>query len=102
VPDPEEHTDRLGGLKTLLMNNYYQDEYQVWLAEDVTLPLSRKADTFDQSVIDGIVDAISSVSLFSSERVRRIQSGVVTHYATLLTLGLVVILVVLGVYGGWF
>ena len=102
VPDPEEHTDRLGSLKTLLMNNYYQDEYQVWLARDVTLPLSRKADTFDQSVIDGVVNATSSVSLFAGERVRRIQTGLVTHYATLITLSLVALLVVFGYLGGWF
>ena len=102
VPSPTEHTDKLGSLKTLLMNNYYQDEYQVWLARDVTLPLSRKADTFDQSVIDGVVNATSSVSLFAGERVRRIQTGLVTHYATLITFALVALLVAFGYLGGWF
>jgi len=102
VPDPEEHTDRLGGLKTLLMNNYYQDEYQVWLARGVTVPIARAADTFDQSIVDGIVNATSSVSLFGSERVRRIQSGVVTNYASLVTLGLVALLVAFALLGGWF
>ena len=102
VADPEEHTDRLGGLKTLLMNNYYQDEYQVWLARGVTVPIARAADTFDQSIVDGIVNATSSVSLFGSERVRRIQSGVVTNYASLVTLGLVALLVAFALLGGWF
>ncbi|WP_136715750.1 NADH-quinone oxidoreductase subunit L [Halorientalis salina] len=101
-PEPVEHTNKLGGVKTLLMHNYYQDEYQVWLARDVTLPLSRAADRFDQGIIDGIVNGVSSVSLLSGDRVRRIQTGVVSNYAALLTLGLTILLVVFGLVGGWF
>jgi NADH-quinone oxidoreductase subunit L len=101
-PDPDPHTEKLGSVRTLLMNNYYQDEYQVWLAKGVTLPLSRAADTFDQGVVDGVVNGVSSVSLFSGDRMRRIQTGVVTNYAALLTIGLTVLLIVFGVVGGWF
>ncbi|MFB6222784.1 MAG: NADH-quinone oxidoreductase subunit L [Haloarcula sp.] len=100
--DPVEHTDKLGGLKTLLMHNYYQDEYQVWLATGITYPLARAMNKFDQGVIDGVVNGVSSVSLFGGSRIRRIQSGVVSNYATLLTLGLVLLLAAFGVMGGWF
>ena len=100
-PAPEAHTDRLGNAKTLLMSNYYQDEYQVWLA-DATARAARAADTFDQGIIDGTVNGISSVSLFSGSRIKRLQTGVVTNYAALLSLGLVALLVVLGLLGGWF
>ncbi|MBO4248514.1 NADH-quinone oxidoreductase subunit L [Halomicrobium sp. IBSBa] len=102
VPEPVEHTDKLGSIKTLLMHNYYQDEYQVWLATGFTYPLSRAADKFDQGVIDGVVNGISSVSLFSGSRVRRLQTGVVTNYALFITIALVVLLVVFGLTGGWF
>ncbi|WP_332898647.1 NADH-quinone oxidoreductase subunit L [Haladaptatus sp. CMSO5] len=102
VPVPVEHTDKLGSIKTLLYNNYYQDEYQVWLATGLTLPLARAADKFDNGVVDGVVNGVSSVSLFSGNRVRRVQTGVVSNYATLLTVGLVALLVVLGITGGWF
>ncbi|MFQ3477022.1 NADH-quinone oxidoreductase subunit L [Halonotius sp. F2-221B] len=101
VADPDEHTDKLGGLKELLYNNYYQDEFQVWVA-DTTRAVAGGADTFDQGVIDGVVNGVSSVSLLSSERIRRIQSGVVSNYALLLTLGLTTLLVVFGLIGGWF
>ncbi|WP_284013378.1 NADH-quinone oxidoreductase subunit L [Halobaculum litoreum] len=101
VPEPVEHTDKLGAAKDLLYDNYYQDEYQVYLANRVVLPLARAADTFDQSVVDGTVNAVSSVSLFSGRRVRRIQTGVVSNYAALVTLGLTVLLVLFGVLGGW-
>jgi len=100
APEPVEHTDRLGSLKTLLMHNYYQDEYQVWLAQGVTVPLARAADKFDQGVVDGVVNGVSSVSLFAGSRFRRIQSGVVTNYAALMTLSLVLLLVAFVVFGG--
>jgi len=100
--EPVEHTDKLGGAKTVLMHNYYQDEYQVWLATGFTYPLARAMDKFDQGVVDGVVNGVSSVSLLGGRRVRRIQSGVVSNYATLLTLGLVLLLVAFGVVGGWF
>jgi NADH-quinone oxidoreductase subunit L len=101
-PDPDPHTTKLGSIRTLLMNNYYQDEYQVWLATGLTLPIAGAADKFDQGIIDGIVNGVGSVSLFSGERFRRIQTGVVSNYAALLTLGLTLLLVAFGLVGGWF
>ncbi|PSP84094.1 NADH-quinone oxidoreductase subunit L [Halobacteriales archaeon QS_6_64_34] len=100
--EPVEHTDKLGGVKTILMHNYYQDEYQVWLATGLTHPVARAMDKFDQGVVDGVVNGVSSVSLSGGRRMRRIQSGVVSNYATLLTLGLVLLLVAFGLAGGWF
>jgi NADH-quinone oxidoreductase subunit L len=100
--DPDPHTERLGSIRTLLINNYYQDEYQVWLATGVTLPVARAADRFDQGIVDGVVNGVSSVSLFSGDRLRRIQTGIVTNYAALLTLGLTLLVLVFALAGGWF
>ncbi|WP_411962889.1 NADH-quinone oxidoreductase subunit L [Haloferax sp. YSMS24] len=102
VPEPVEHTEKLGSIKTVLYNNYYQDEYQVWIATGVVQPISRVLDKFDQGIVDGVVNGISSVSLFAGGRVRRLQTGVVSNYAALLTLGLTALLLGLGLYGGWF
>ncbi|GAA0660429.1 NADH-quinone oxidoreductase subunit L [Natronoarchaeum mannanilyticum] len=101
VSRPEPHTENLGSVREILFSNYYLDEFQVWLAEGVTLPAARSADTFDQGVVDGVVNGASSVSLFSGERVRRIQTGIVTNYAALLALSLVVLVVAFGLAGGW-
>ncbi|EMA60611.1 NADH-quinone oxidoreductase subunit L [Halorubrum kocurii] len=101
VPSPTEHTAKLGGIKDVLYNNYYLDELQVWLAYR-TENVAGGANTFDQGIIDGVVNGVSSVSLFGGGRIRRIQSGVVSQYATLLTLGLIALLLALGVSGGWF
>jgi NADH-quinone oxidoreductase subunit L len=102
VARPKEHTDRLGSAKNVIVNNYYQDEYQVWLAETVTAGTARAADTFDQGIIDGIVNGVSSVSLFSGSRVRRLQTGVVTNYVALLSLGLLALLLAFAITEGWF
>jgi len=100
-PDVDPVMTKLGGLRTLLMNNYYQDEYQVWLATGVTLPIAKVANKFDQGIIDGIVDGTGGVSLFAGERFRRIQSGIVTNYAALLTLGFLLLVLVFALVGGW-
>jgi NADH-quinone oxidoreductase subunit L len=100
-PAPDAHTDRLGWIQTLLMSNYYQDEYQVWLA-NVTAGIARVVDGFDRWIVDGIVNGVSRVSRLSGSAVKRIQTGVVTNYAALLSLGLVVLLIVFGLLGGWF
>jgi len=101
VAEPVEHTAKLGGAKTLLYNNYYQDEFQVWLAGR-TQRVAAGADIFDQGIVDGVVNGVSSVSLVSGDRLKRIQTGIVGNYALLLTLGLTALLVVFGLLGGWF
>ena len=99
--EPTAHTEKLGRVRTLLMHNYYQDEYQVWLAEGLTVRVARAADTFDQGVIDGLVNGASSVSLFAGDRLRRIQTGVVTNYAAFIALSLVILVALFAVLGGW-
>jgi NADH-quinone oxidoreductase subunit L len=101
VAEPIEHTAKLGGAKDVLYNNYYQDEFQVWLSAR-TQNVAGGADVFDQGVVDGVVNGVSSVSLFGGDRIKRIQTGIVGNYALLLTLGLTALLVVFGVLGGWF
>jgi NADH-quinone oxidoreductase subunit L len=102
VPEPERMTERLGPVGTVVQRNYYLDEFQVWLATGVTEPAARACNTFDQGIIDGAVNATSSVSLFSGERVRRIQSGLVTNYVVVIVMSIIVFVVAVGIVGGWF
>ncbi|OVE84753.1 NADH-quinone oxidoreductase subunit L [Natronolimnobius baerhuensis] len=102
VPEPVRHKERLGSVRETLESNYYQDEYQVWLAEGLTLPLARAADRFDQTAIDGVVNGTSTASLLGSERMTRLQTGLVTNYAALLVAGFIGLLLLLGISGGWF
>ncbi|MXR51519.1 NADH-quinone oxidoreductase subunit L [Halovenus sp. WSH3] len=99
--EPDPHMMNLGRIRTVLMNNYYQDEYQVWLARGFTLPIATLANKFDQGIIDGLVDGSGGVSLFAGGRFRQIQTGVATTYAALLVLGLLILIAVFAVTGGW-
>jgi len=100
VSRPARHAEGLPGYD-VIANNYYQDEYQVWLAEGLTLPLARAADLFDRGVVDGAVNGASSVSLFLGRRMRRLQTGVVTDYAALVALGFLTLLLAIAAVGGW-
>ena len=92
---------RLGRVRTLLANNYYQDEYQVWLAQNLTLSGAQSANRFDQGIVDGFVNGVGAVGQALGGRFRRLQSGVVSDYAALLTLGFVFLLLVFALAGGW-
>jgi NADH-quinone oxidoreductase subunit L len=74
----------------------------VWLAESAVTSVARSMKKFDNGVVDGVVDGVSAVSLFSGRRVRRLQTGVVSNYAALLTLGLTALVVFVALVGGWF
>ena len=100
--DPEPKMTRLGRVRTVLLRNYYQDEYQAWLATGLTLPFSRIADKFDRGLIDGIVNGIGTVSMVVGRQFRQIQTGVVTNYAALLAFSLLLLLFAFGFVGGWF
>ncbi len=99
-PEPTEQTRKLGVIRDVLYNNYYQDEYQVWIA-GVVARVAGLADTFDQSVIDGVVNGVSGVSLVSGSRLRQLQTGAVNNYAALVTLGVTLLVVAFGLYEGW-
>ena len=99
--EPEPRMTRLGRVRTLLANNYYQDEYQVWLARNLTLSGARSANRFDQGIVDGFVNGVGAVGQALGGRFRRLQSGVVSDYAALLTLGFVFLLLVFALAGGW-
>ncbi|MGK2230003.1 MAG: NADH-quinone oxidoreductase subunit L [Methanobacteriota archaeon] len=98
--EPLRHRD--GATARVLEKKYYVDAFQVWLAEDVTYGLSKRLSLFDIDILDGVVNGTSRVSLGSGEAVRRIQTGVVSHYAAVIALGVVGLVALVGLVGGWF
>ena len=78
----------------LSQGKFYLDEILYVL---VVLPLRGIAflsTLFDRLVIDGIIDSIGTVPRVLGDRVRSLQGGVVTAYAGLMWVGLVVLVVV--------
>jgi len=51
--------------------------------------------------VDGLVNTAGATALALGSRFRRLQTGVVSNYAALLVLGLVLLLVVFALAEGW-
>ncbi|MFB6283719.1 MAG: NADH-quinone oxidoreductase subunit L [Halobacteria archaeon] len=100
--EPRKRKEGWGFVGTLLEKRYYFNDFQVWLAEGFTLQISIWSNEFDLEIIDGTVNAVSDVSLGTGGALRRVQDGVVAHYAAIITFGVVSLLFVVGVAGGWF
>ena len=99
----EEPLKKHGGAVTrVLEKKYYVDSAQVWLAEGFTYRLSKVLNLFDLDIVDGAVNATSKISLGSGDAARRMQTGVVAHYAAIIVLGTVILGFIVGLFGGWF
>ena len=93
--------EMLGPVDTLVQNKYYVDE--LYMAAVVN-PLKALGDwlayVFDQRGIDGVVNGTASVTAWTGQQVRRIQTGRVGTYAFTLFVGVVVLVVYFVLMGG--
>jgi NADH-quinone oxidoreductase subunit L len=94
--------ERGGATVRVLEKKYYADAFQLWLAEDVVYRLSKTLNLFDLDIVDGVVNGTSRVSLGTGDALRRIQTGVVSHYVAIIALGTVALVGIVGLVGGWF
>jgi proton-translocating NADH-quinone oxidoreductase chain L len=86
-------------VRRLLLNRYYFKVGYDWIGAKGIYTLARAADFFDQYVIDGTVHGFERAFAFASDRLRRIQSGVVSDYAAYVVAGLLAVFVMLLVVG---
>jgi len=84
----------------LLLNRYYFPQGYNAFGVKVVYGFSRLVDWFDQKVIDGIVNGISFVAVRSGQGLRKVQTGMVQTYATVVVAALSVILLLLYLIGG--
>jgi NADH-quinone oxidoreductase subunit L len=95
----------------LLLNKYYLDYAEKEILEEqgyygryrgpfieISLwfwrSLSEGFDWFDRNIIDGLVNAIAWVSTNGGRALRKLQTGVVNHYAALVVFGMVLLIVI--------
>ena len=80
---------------SVLVERYYfpqmYDKLGIWIGYGVAKGL----DFFDSKVVDGIVNGVGRFFIFSSEKIRRSETGYVQQYAGAIVLGIVVIAVLL-------
>ncbi|HYA56996.1 MAG TPA: NADH-quinone oxidoreductase subunit L [Thermoplasmata archaeon] len=82
-------------VRRLLLNRYYFKVTYDWIGAKGVYTVARAADFFDQYVIDGTVHGFERGFAWTSDRLRRIQSGVVSDYAAYVVAGLLALFVLL-------
>ncbi len=86
-------------VRRLLLNRYYFKVGYDWIGLRAVYGISRAADFFDRYVIDGTIRGFERIFATLSDRMRRIQSGVVSDYAAYVIAGLVALFAILLVIG---
>ena len=88
-------TSAVAPVRTLLLNRYYFKVGYDWIGTRAVYTVARAADFVDQFVIDGTVHGFERMFAGLSERLRRIQSGLVSDYAAYVVAGLLAVFVLL-------
>ncbi len=82
-------------VRRLLLKRYYFKIGYDWIGAKGVYTIARAADFFDRFVIDGTVHGFERTFALVSNRLRRIQSGVVSDYAAYVVAGLIALFVIL-------
>jgi len=90
----------LKGVYNLLLNRYYFPQMYDGFGTKVIYGLALVIDWLDRKVIDGVVNGLSFVAVRSGQTLRRIQTGMVQTYATVVIAALTVILLLMYLLGG--
>ncbi len=91
----------LQSVRTVLLRRYYVKEAADAFGIRVVYGIARAADFVDQFVIDGTVRGLERLFSDLSQRMRRIQSGLVSDYAGYVVGGLVGLFLLLVFFGPW-
>lgn len=88
---PQRVKERWALTYQLLLNKYYVDEAYAYGVVQPTLTLAEGLDhRFDSPIIDGVVNGVGAFLQRVGSLSRKIQTGVVTHYALVVTAGIVI------------
>ena len=93
----EKLATQFQGAYKILFNKYYVDELYsfvlirptIWLAKNVLIGVT------DARIIEAIVNGVPAAIGGFSRRLRRIQTGFLHHYATIMAMGLMIIVVLM-------
>ncbi len=81
-----------GKLQRALENRWYISKFYDDFAVVIVYGFSKLADLFDRYVIDGVVNGVAYIGARTGNVIRRAQTGNVQRYASIVIIGIVVIL----------
>jgi NADH-quinone oxidoreductase subunit L len=82
-------------MRRLLLNRYYMKIGYDWIGQRAVYGIARGADFVDRYIIDGTVRGFERAFGALSDRLRRVQSGMVSDYAAYTIAGLLVVFLLL-------
>jgi NADH-quinone oxidoreductase subunit L len=82
-------------VRQLLLKRYYFKIGYDWIGTKGVYTIARVADFFDRFVIDGTIHGFERTFALFSNRLRRIQSGIVSDYAAYVVAGLIALFAIL-------
>lgn len=84
--------NKMRGLYTAAYNRFYIDEVYLFITKKIIFNgISRPFAWFDRHIIDGAINGLGSITSWSSEKTKKLQSGSVQWYAWVMLLGVLVI-----------
>lgn len=99
----EDFAKKSGIFYRIVKAKYYLDYlYTNIIADRMIVFISYAISLFDRYVVDGFVNGVGRFFSYASSVTRRLQTGVVQNYATLIIIGLIIFLIIgriLGVLG---
>ncbi|MGC9137606.1 MAG: NADH-quinone oxidoreductase subunit L [Thermoplasmata archaeon] len=91
----ESFAKRSGILYSLVRAKYYLDYiYTNIIADRVVVYLAYAFSLFDRYIVDGFVNAIGRAFNYTADITKRLQTGIVQNYATLVIIGLILFLII--------
>jgi NADH-quinone oxidoreductase subunit L len=84
-------------IRTAAIRKFWLDDIYVTLYRSVLLVFSRAIGWIDRYLVDGLVNAVSALTLDAGDRLRRIQTGKVQDYVWAVGLGLLALMAWIGV-----
>ena len=93
-PDiPPKLAKQFSSIYKILWNKYYVDEFYsfliirpaIWTAKNLLMAIT------DAKIIEAVVNGVPNAIGVFSQGLRRVQTGVVQHYATIMAMGVLLI-----------
>jgi len=93
---PDKIANSIKGLYTAAYHKFYFDEVWMFVTQKIIFNnVSRPIAWFDRHVVDATMDLMSTVTNYSSRKIKGVQSGEIQDYSWVFILGTVVIVVLL-------
>ena len=87
---PDKIATSLGGFYKTVYNKFYIDEIYLFVTKKILFNLvSRPVAWFDRHIVDGTMNGIANVTMFTSNKIKGLQSGQLQQYAFVFIAGAV-------------